>query len=351
MKRELLSIFAILVIGNCPLAAEPFKVGVSAPFTGDLAEYGEAVRNGFEMSASEFSGGELRFIYEDNQYDAKAALTAYRKLVSGEKIDLLFSWGEAPLHAIAPLVQRQGIPTVAMSVDTTPAEDNSSVIISINTPSQLVERLRRDLRSRGIKRIGFVVTEDPFTQGLYDIFSKTTLPDETVELIATVPAAEKDFKTIATKVVGSPYDAIGVYLLSGQVQALYRELGKLRFVRPSFGSDVFESRSEIEGSGPAIEGAVYPNIFVPNEFRDQYRTRFGKDSQMSYAYNSYVVGRWFFGALGKGKDGTNYTVFERLRSVAVGESVKLEYAPHNVSFLSFPLVVRRVHTGNFEDVR
>jgi ABC-type branched-subunit amino acid transport system substrate-binding protein len=183
------------------------------------------------------------------------------------------------------------------------------------------------------------------------VFSKTSLPDETVELIASIPATEKDFKTIATKVARSTFDAIGIYLLSGQVQSIYRELGKVRFARPSFGSDVFESRSEIHGAGATIEGAVYPNIFVPSEFRDRYRANYGKDSQIAYAYNAYVVGRWFFAAFGKGRGVTSTTVLDRLRGVPIGESVTMQRAPRNVSYLSFPLVVRRVHAGTFEDLQ
>ena len=345
-----LSIVAIFIAATTPLVAEPFKVGVSAPLTGDLAEFGESVRNGFEMSVAECPGSQLRFLYEDNQYNAKVALSAYRKLVAEEKIDALFSWGEAPLHAIAPLVARQGIPTVAMSVDTAPAEGNASVVISINTPNQFVEKLRSELRLRGLKKIGFVVTEDPFTLGLFDVFAKTSLPDETVEVIASVAATEMDFKTIATKVARSGYDAIGVYLLSGQVQSMYRELGKLRFARPSFGSDVFESRSEVEGAGGAIEGALYPNLLVPSDFRSRYRARFGKDSQVAYAYNSYVVGRWFLSAFGDGQKIARTDVLVRLKSVPFNESVKVQVAPNNVMYLYFPLVVRRVRQGEFEDL-
>jgi branched-chain amino acid transport system substrate-binding protein len=348
--RIILPIVAILLAGTTPLVAEPFKVGVSAPFTGELAEYGEAVRNGFEMSMAEHPGSQLLFRFEDNQYDAKAALSAYRKLVGEEKVNAFFSWGEAPLHAVAPLVERQGMPTVAMSVDTAPAEGNPSIILSINTPSQFVDKLRSELRSRGLKRIGFVVTEDPFTQGLFDVFAKTKLPDETVEVIASVPSSERDFKTIATKVARSGYDAIGVYLLSGQVQSMYRELGKLRFARPSFGSDVFESRGEVEGAGGAIEGALYPNLLVPADFRSRYRARFAKDSQVAYAYNSYVVGRWFLSAFGAGQDVARTDVLGRLKSLPLNESVKVRVAPNEVTYLDFPLVVRRVGRGDFEDL-
>ena len=61
--------------------AEPFTVGVAIPLTGDLAAYGAAVQNGFALSREDFPNSTVKIAFEDNRYDAKQSLSAYRALV------------------------------------------------------------------------------------------------------------------------------------------------------------------------------------------------------------------------------------------------------------------------------
>ncbi len=175
-----LKLLIVSLLASTPVLAEPFTIGVSAPLTGELAEYGEAVRNGFLLSNSEQLNSPLRLIFEDNKYDAKESLSAYRSLVTVKGVDLLFSWGETPLHAIAPLVERAGIPTVAMSVDAEPAQGRNSIVIAVNAPRQFAETVLADIRSRTLKKVCFVATEDPFLSALIGQFKLAISSDESL---------------------------------------------------------------------------------------------------------------------------------------------------------------------------
>lgn len=333
------------------LQAEPFTIGVSAPLTGELAEYGEAVRNGFLLSSSEQADSPLRFIFEDNKYDAKESLSSYRSLVTVKGVDLLFSWGETPLHAIAPLVERTAMPTVAMSVDASPAQGKDSIIIAINAPRQFAETVMADLRSRELKKICFIATEDPFLFALIDQFKLTISSDESIKVVATVPPQDLDFRSLVTKLKGTPAcEALGVYLLSGQVGAFYRELAKQGLSLPTFGTDVFESREEIKAAGRAIHGAVYPNLHVPSEFRERYRSSFATDSQISYAYNAYALGNWFHSLFAHASDLSKAEILALLRNGPTTHPLVRTRNELLVTHLSFPLTLRRVTNDAFEDI-
>lgn len=346
-----LKLLMVSLLASTPVLAETFTVGVSAPLTGELAEYGEAVRNGFLLSSSKQPNSPLRFIFEDNKYDAKESLSAYRSLVTVKDVDLLFSWGETPLHAIAPLVERAGIPTVAMSVDAEPAQERNSIVIAVNAPRQFAETVLADLRSRALNRICFVATEDPFLSALIDQFKLAISSDESVSVVATVQPQDGDFRSLVTKFKGaSDCETLGVYLLSGQVGAFYRELSKQGVLIHTFGTDVFESRAEIQAAGGAMQGAVYPNLHVPQEFRARYRSAFAKDSQISYAYNAYTLGNWFHSLFAHADHLSKSEILALLRSAPTIHPIYRAQSELRVTHLSFPLTLRRVTQGGFEDV-
>jgi ABC-type branched-subunit amino acid transport system substrate-binding protein len=108
-----------------------YRIGVSLPLTGDLAEYGTAVRNGMRIAEDKFPPGRKRIelIYDDNKYDAKTALSVVQKF-SVQKLDLLYSWGEVPFNAIAPVVEKKGIPLLAFSLDNTAGRKSRCITLA-----------------------------------------------------------------------------------------------------------------------------------------------------------------------------------------------------------------------------
>ena len=143
MKNFFCFVFYWLVsltfIGYCPqLLAEDkpahvFRIGVSLPLTGDLAEYGSAVRNGIQLAQSRFPSKfqHLDLLYEDNRYDGKTALTILQKF-RASNVDLIYSWGEIPFNAIAPIIEKSKVPLTAYSLDNKAAVNSKFIILTSN---------------------------------------------------------------------------------------------------------------------------------------------------------------------------------------------------------------------------
>lgn len=76
---------------------EPVKIGATLALTGNLSYLGEAERNGLVLAAEEInanggiSGRPIKLIVEDNQGDAKNAVTNVNKMISLDKADVLVS--------------------------------------------------------------------------------------------------------------------------------------------------------------------------------------------------------------------------------------------------------------------
>jgi ABC-type branched-subunit amino acid transport system substrate-binding protein len=111
--------------------------------------------------------------------------------------------------------------------------------------------------------------------------------DEQFDIVASVTPAEMDFKPILLKLKTTPSEAIGVFLFPGQVQQFYRQAQSLQIAMPSVGTHVFDSRAEVEGAGPLINGAVFPGVKVTEPFRDKYIRTFNNDSQLPWAANAF----------------------------------------------------------------
>ena len=67
---------------SCWALDHQVKIGVILPLSGSMATLGGAIRNGIELARSERPElfGRIKFIYEDDQYDIKQSIAAYRKL-------------------------------------------------------------------------------------------------------------------------------------------------------------------------------------------------------------------------------------------------------------------------------
>ena len=264
-------------------------IGVSAPLTGELAEYGAAVRNGIELAKQkqpkQFAS--VRFVYGDNKYHAKDAVTVFTKLRAAEGVALIYNWGEPTLHAIAPLAERYELPILAMSLDPEPALGRRFIVRTINHSSEYAAAMLRHLRAQGVGRIGVIKTEDPFPNSMVAGLRAHLQPGEQVEEVFSYQPGQTDFKSAIARLKTTEYDAVAVYLFSGQVSAFYRQAAAQGFTALTFGTDFFESEKEIADAAGAMEGALYPNIAVPEEFHAAYKKRFGNDTQIAYAYNAF----------------------------------------------------------------
>jgi ABC-type branched-subunit amino acid transport system substrate-binding protein len=286
-------------------------------------------------------------VFEDNRYNAQAALAAFRTLVSLRGVDLLFSWGEVPLHPVAPLAERIGMPVVAMSVDARPAEGREWVVVGVNPVQQFVAQLWGVLRQRGARRVGVLVSDDPFMLALFEELQRGAAAGEVVELVGSIAPAEQDLRALAARVARASYDALGVLLISGQIGTFYRELHKLKFSGFTFGTDCFESATEVASAGEGINGAVYVSPEVPDDFRSRYKQRVGTLSQVGWAYHAYLTTVWLRTILPESCPSDRREILRLFEAAPLPAGVQRYRSPRGVRHTVFPLSPKRVAAGSF----
>lgn len=354
-SKYLLSIILLIfnLIFNRFLYAQ-YRIGVSLPLTGDLAEYGSAVQNGISLARGKFPSklSNVEFLYEDNRYEARASVDALKKLQTNS-IDILFSWGEVPINATARIVENRKIPTLVYSLDSSNTLGSSYITRISNDAKSLTAPLADVLHSRGYKKIGIVKMEDSYINACIDGLKANLTEDQKIEIISTILPGEVDMKIHALQAVKSDVEIVGVYLYPGQISSFYKALSSYLYKKPTFGTDIFESKTEISLSGPAINNAIYPNFKLPDYFYKEYTDSFKNDAEISYAYNAYawaVITAYIVNAGDKKLTAKELvSAYRAISSKETDLNFKYKETEDGDHFYEFPIVVKEISEEHFRE--
>ncbi len=300
MKKEkiLYLLFAVVLVGVIFLSfqgkekeKDVIKVGVIGPFSGDLVPYGQAFHNGVVLALEEYPNSNIKFIFEDSQFDSLLAISAYRKLIDINKVDVVMDWGSLTGNAITPLTPQDKVPFITFNFDNRSLIGKEYVFSPYNNPISFSSKIWDYLRKNDIAKIGIVKVTLPYFDLLLEGLEDSKEKDEEIITIDRLDFQSKDFRTTIEKIRQSDAEVFGIFLVSGQISLFYRQLEELKVDIKTFGTDFFEDNHEISAAGSKIEGAVYPNMAVSEDFNVIYNNRFGNENQITVAGHAYDMTR------------------------------------------------------------
>lgn len=338
MKRHsvfvfVLILFSVVVCGEvfaAPTPRQKMRIGVVIPLTGGLAEYGTAARNGILLAQQEFKDQlhDIEFIFEDSRYDTTATVTACKKLQTVDNVRLQYVWGYGPAAACAAIADANKMPILAVSSDPDVEKNRPYVVrfaTSIERHSTVLTRYLADLP---FKRIAIVAAEIPFISGIIEGMKSRLSPTQSIVLVDKVQPGDMDFKSITAQIRNQNIDVVGVFLLSGQVSQFYKTAIGSGLRVPTFGTDFFDSETEVTASLPGIIGAVFPAPDVSEVFKNKYLSVYRSSAHLPYAANAFdfveLIAK-FFGS--EGSDLAVNVMLNNFRSVGVtsGASGTFQY--------------------------
>jgi branched-chain amino acid transport system substrate-binding protein len=304
------------------------KIGVIVPLTGDLADYGYAIRNGLLMACDDF-GCDFDLIFEDSQYDSALAVLAYNKLVEFDGVDLVINFGSPTTYAIAPLIEDVPVLGFQSANSTVP-----NLIRTLKQPKDYMDSIKGHLN---VERVAILKTQNSYLDALYSSFVDGF--DGEVVLFENFQWGEMDFRTAITKIKYSDVDAVGVFLGSGSIAQFYKQSAEMDLQVETFGTDFFESLTEIENAQGTMDGAVYSNFVVSENFSKEYVERFSTKSQLGYAGASYDIVKMLIENVDFSSIMESFSNIENFEGV-LGSYGLVEKAGDK--YLDYPLVVKEV---------
>ena len=121
IKRLLLTAVAAgaAIATGAATAAQDIKIGVAEALSGGAAQYGVAIRNGFQLATDEINaagginGSKIALVIEDEQGKKEEAINVFKKLIFQDKVAMVF--GLSLIHISEPTrhVQQSRIPSSA----------------------------------------------------------------------------------------------------------------------------------------------------------------------------------------------------------------------------------------------
>jgi branched-chain amino acid transport system substrate-binding protein len=233
-----LAAFALPLAG--PALAADIKIGVAAALSGSTAaQYGQAIRAGFQLAAEEINaaagvnGNKLALVIEDEQGKKEEAINVLKKLIFQDKVLMVFGPTLSnSAQAADPIAQAAKIVVFGTSntADGITSIGNFVFRNSVTEADVLPATLRIARRETGFKNVAVLYgNDDVFTKSGYDNFKKA-LEDQKVPVTTTETFAkgDVDFKAQLTKIKGTNPGAIVLSALvpeGGPIMAQARQLG------------------------------------------------------------------------------------------------------------------------------
>jgi len=292
--RILLSLFISLLclfVSVTEVRAEDskFKIGMILPLSGPAADYGQSIENCVSLARADqpelFSN--IQFIYEDAFHDPTKAVSALRKLMSIDKVDLVYTWGVPFCKALAPIAESRKIPFVGQCIDQISSAGRKYVVRFMNYTDEYLQVQTLELKKRGLNRIGVLLGAHPYLGEMYAALKRSLREGQSVKLIDSYQIHNTDLKSSISKIRRSDFDVIGVFLYPGQVAQFYRQAREQKMELPTFGTNLFESVSELKLAGGAMDGSIFTTNTVHTDFIRRYVEKYKNVSQLGFGALAY----------------------------------------------------------------
>ncbi|MEF7614482.1 ABC transporter substrate-binding protein [Aquincola sp. MAHUQ-54] len=287
-----LALAAALAAGSAAQAAD-IKIGMAEALSGPAAQYGQSIRNGFQLAADQINaaggvnGDKIVLVIEDEQGKKEEAINAFKKLIFQDRVLMVFGPTLSnSAQAADPIAQ--AAKTVVFGTSNT-ADGITSIgdfvfRNSVTEADVLPVTIKTAVKHAGIKKVAVLYgNDDVFTKSGYDNFKKALedlkIPVTTTETFAK---GDVDFKAQLTKIKATNPDAIVLSALIAEGAPIMVQARQLGLNVPVIGGNGMNSVKVFElakgasdglwvGSPWSIENKTKEN----SAFIDAYNKKFG----------------------------------------------------------------------------
>jgi ABC-type branched-subunit amino acid transport system substrate-binding protein len=249
------------------------KVGLIAGLSGQYAEIGESVRDGLVLSLKDAENIEL--IVEDSGFDPVKGLSAYKKLVEVDKVDIIVGADSLSLPGITPLLEEDNIPYIQLfesNLHEAASDRYDSVALVYNGSSDL-----------------FIENVEYFRKGI----------DQDKIVTEVKLSQNSDFRTEALKVINSGADAYTLIMTLNEgtrfINSINNQKGNKEIMPICDANLELAVGQYIEQVGSdSLEGCISTNIpsRMTTDFLSMFEQEYGRNPVFGadWAYDAgYIV--------------------------------------------------------------
>jgi branched-chain amino acid transport system substrate-binding protein len=315
MKTNVFLIVLALLLaypGRLPAQQKPLKVGVIAPLSGDIASWGQDVRNALLFAKEKLGTAKLDLVFEDDQCLGKNAVSAAQKLISIDRVNFGMVVCTESMLAAAPLFERAKIVVIA-PVASGAAVSKAGDYIFRTWPSDAgaARLLYRYVATRH-RAFGIISEERGYAQELTSAFLEAARSGALKTATASFTSDTSDFKSVLLKLRSEAIE--GLFINTNSERAfvnVLKQQHELGLRIPTYGSYYPGGKSFPALAGAPAEGIIFvdspsaQSALTPagQELFGEFVARFGAPQSASFVMPStFEVFRLIQAAAASGRD-------------------------------------------------
>ncbi|WP_064590948.1 ABC transporter substrate-binding protein [Streptobacillus moniliformis] len=303
MKKIILSVLTLFMMFSCGNKTEVdvkggtesiIKIGVPEPLTGDLSQYGVAIKEGIEFKVAQVNneggvnGKKIELVVEDTKGDLQEAINIMKKMISVDKVDAVLGEAiSANSFAIAELAQKAKIPMITPAGTRFDITENKDFVFR----ATFTDPFQGEVLAKYIKKLGYsniavlTNTSSDYSVGVAKSFKEVADKINLKYDEQKYTKEDKDFKSLLTNIKNSGFDSVLIpdyYNTVGLILSQAKELGlNVKF----FGADGWDG---IQTDFVDVsEGAIFTTQFDINdssvlsmEFISKFKEKYAKEPNL-----------------------------------------------------------------------
>ena len=296
-------------------AAEELRIGFLAPLTGQFAQIGEDMTNGFKMYLDEvkndFAGAKVTFIVEDEQGKPPVAVNKAEKLILQDQVHMFVGGILASTgYALAPVSSRHKVIYIASipAADDLTQRDKEKYPYLIRTgwsSSQPSHPMGQWACAQGYKRIAAIGADYAFGYEVIGGFQKA-FEDCGGRVVQKLwaPLGTKDFGPYLPQLKQN-VDAVFTLMAGPMALQFPKQYKGAGLTKPLIGGGTSADEFALPFMGEEAIGMVTPLQYsaalqTPKNmaFVQKYRERFGKVPSY-FSESNYTTAQWIHEAMKK----------------------------------------------------
>jgi len=239
----IIGVVAVAIVGwliyraYVPPREEIVKIGAILPLTGDLSLFGGWLKEGIDFAVAEAQRPVI-VVYEDNANQTAKAVSAYRKLVSSDRVQAIITARTPVANALTPIANSNRIFTIFTFADL--PQGDKTFILNYHFPvadeaTALAEFASKKLGPRG----AILVVNDDFGRLGADHFEQYyTRRGGKIVFSDQFSPTEKDFRNLLLKLKDSQPSFVFVIAWEQNFLALTKTMKEMGLDLPIVGPNV-----------------------------------------------------------------------------------------------------------------
>lgn len=246
----------------------PFKIGTVLSVTGPGAFLGDHMKRGMQLAIDEINakgginGRRIEWVFYDAETQASKAVTATRRLIDDDKVDIIVGGGNASGLALAmvPLVEKAQVPFISTEGSmqiVNPVAERKWTFKSTLDDDKVLERAADSFAKRGITSVALLYDSSGFGQSAKEQMEKVAPKRGLKVTYETFNPGDTDLTAQLTRIKASDAKAIICWTITPAGVVFVKQAKQLglgdRVIMHSYGFVDDRYMKQAEGAAEGID--------------------------------------------------------------------------------------------------